>query len=67
MTIENAQTLERMLALRALPAFAGLDDRGMAAVARHCSGRIAAPGEVLLSEGADMDRTFVVVDGRVVI
>lgn len=65
MTIENAQTLERMLALRALPAFAGLDDRGMAAVARHCSERIAAPGEIILSEGAPMDRTVVVVDGRV--
>jgi len=65
MTIANAQTLERMLALRALPTFEGLDDRGMAAVARQCSERVVRPGEVILSEGAAMDRTFVVVDGRV--
>ena len=65
MTIENAQTLERMLALRALPTFEGLDERGMAAVARQCSERIVETDEVILSEGAAMDRTFVVVDGRV--
>ena len=52
MTVANAQTLERMLALRALPTFEGLDDRGMAAVARHCSERVVSPGEVILSEGA---------------
>ena len=65
MNVASAQTLERMLALRALPAFAGLDEPGLAAVARHCSERIAAPGEVLLGEGQSMSRTFVVVDGRV--
>lgn len=65
MNVASAQTLERMLALRALPAFAGLDDRGLATVAQHCSERIAASGEVLLGEGERMNRTFVVVDGRV--
>lgn len=65
MNVANAQTLERMLALRSLPAFAGLDDLGLSAVAQHCSERIAAPGEVLLAEGESMTKTFVVVDGRV--
>jgi len=65
MNVASAQTLERMLVLRALPAFAGLDDQGLATVAQHCSERIVASGEVLLGQGELMSRTFVVVDGRV--
>ena len=65
MTQASAQTLERMLVLRALPAFADLDDERLVAVARHCSERIVGQGEILVQDGEFIGATNVVVEGRV--
>jgi len=57
--------VERMLVLRALPAFAHLPDDDLAVVANQVTERVFRRGEVLIRQGEPVDVTHVVVEGRV--
>ena len=61
----GGKALERMLTLRSLPAFKGLAETDLASVAAQAQERTVAAGTVLLREGDRMNRTIVVVEGRV--
>ena len=61
----HAAALEHMLLLRSLPAFSGLDEEALAAVARRTQERVVPAGTVLLREGQPFHRTHLVVDGGV--
>lgn len=57
--------LESALALRALPAFAHMDDGMLSLLAAACEEQRVNKNQVLLAEGERMERAIVVLDGRV--
>jgi hypothetical protein len=60
-------TLERMIALRAVPLFATLPPEDLACLARAALEKNFGPQEVLFHEGDDGDEVFVLLSGEVAI
>ena len=55
---------DRVLLLRSLGSFSGLDDEGMTLVAEHARGRSFRAGETLLTEGRPLSHVYIVIDGQ---
>ena len=55
---------DRMLLLRSLPAFAGLEDESLTLLAEHVRVRRFRAGEVLLKLGEPIQRVYIVLEGR---
>lgn len=55
---------DRVLLLRSLPSFGGLDDEGLKLVAEHAKGRLFRAGETLLVEGRMPEYVYIVVNGQ---
>ena len=64
MSVSRGQSLEHMLILRAMPAFAGLDEAPLSAVARRVRERVVPAGELLIREGEPLHRAVVAIEGR---
>lgn len=64
MSVSRGQSLEHMLILRAMPAFAGLDEAALSAVARRVRERVVPAGELLIREGEPLHRAVVAIEGR---
>jgi CRP-like cAMP-binding protein len=56
---------DRMLALRALPNFAGLRDESLLQIAEHARERRFRAGDELLVEGKPVERIYIIIDGAV--
>ena len=55
---------DRILLLRSLHSFAGLDDEGLKLVAEHARSRLFRAGETLLTEGRTPEHVYIVVSGQ---
>jgi CRP-like cAMP-binding protein len=55
---------DRILLLRSLHSFAGLDDEGLRLVAEHAKSRLFRAGETLLTEGRIPEHVYVVLSGQ---
>ena len=64
MNRDASNLLERMLVLRALPAFAKLEEDALAGIARRAQEQVVEAGTVLQRAGHAVRRVWVVVDGR---
>ena len=64
MNRDASNLLERMLVLRALPAFATLEEDALAGIARRAQEQVVEAGTVLQRAGHAVRRVWVVVDGR---
>lgn len=62
-TADPMSVARRILALRGVPCFAGLDDHELMAMARVARVRSFAPGEILCPAGAVLRNLYVVVRG----
>ena len=55
---------DRVLLLRSLPTFNGLDDEGLTLVAEHARGRTFRAGESVTTEGKPLSHVYILIDGQ---
>lgn len=56
---------DRVLLLRSLPSFAGLDDAGLTLLAEHARTRSFRAGETVIAEGRPLSHVYIVVSGQI--